>query len=286
LRETARAPRRPRTSPAGEAVTLSPEKRRLLALLVRRKAAAEAWFPTVDARPQARLRLFCLPHAGGGAAAYYRWVEKLAPEVAVCPVRLPGRESRAAEPPFTRMAPLVEALAEAIGPFTAHPFALFGHSMGAGVAFELARELRQRGRPLPLRLLVSGARAPRCRLGWTPPPDPTRAELIGQLRRLDGIPRDALENDEVLRMILPALEADTALYRHWTYAAEPPLACPIHAFGGGSDPNVSREHLEDWQYETSCEFQLRMFPGGHFYLQTGEAELLAALEQTLVAAAA
>jgi surfactin synthase thioesterase subunit/glycosyltransferase involved in cell wall biosynthesis len=281
LQETLRAPQAARAAAPASAESLSPEKRRLLALLVRRKAAANAWFPAADARPEARLRLFCFPHAGGGAAAYHRWTERLAPEIAVCPVRLPGRENRTAEPPFTRMEPLVEALADAIVPLMGQPFAFFGHSMGAGIAFELARALRRRGRPLPVHLMVSGARAPRCRLGWSPGPDPTRAELMEQMRRLEVIPAETLANDEVMRLVLPALEADTALYRHYSYTPEAPLDCPIHAFGGDADPNVSPSHLEMWALETSAAFDLRMLPGSHFYLQTAEAELLEALRAKL-----
>ena len=259
--------------------SLSPEKRRLMALLLRKKAAA-AWFPTIDARPEAPLRLFCFPHAGGGGAAFHLWQERL-PAAAVCPVRLPGHESRAAEPPFTRMEPLIDALAEAILPHTGRPFAFFGHSMGAGIAFELARALRGRGLPLPVCLFVSGARAPRCRLHWTPPPAPTGPELVAQLRRLEGIPPEVFESEEVMRMFLPVLEADTALYRAYTYREEAPLACPIRAFGGAADPNVAREHLELWAAETSVSFALRLFPGGHFYLRSAEDDLLSAIAAEL-----
>ncbi|HWQ56282.1 MAG TPA: alpha/beta fold hydrolase [Bryobacteraceae bacterium] len=287
LEETIAVPRIERAAasakpePARQPIdVLSPEKRRLMALLLRKKAGA-AWFPGVESQPAARLRLFCFPHAGGGAAAFRRWAERFPKEIAVCPVRLPGRESRASEPPFDRMEPLVEALGEAIMPHIGQPFAFFGHSMGAGIAFELARWLRRRGEPLPAILLASGARAPQYRLNWTPGPEPTETELLEQLRRLEGIPQEALEDPEVMRLVLPALRADTSLYRNYTYQPEPPLACPIRAYGGEADPNVAREHLEAWSHQTTASFALAMFPGGHFYLHSAEADLLAAITQVL-----
>lgn len=280
IEETLRKPRRAAAQEQPQEArqpldSLTPEKRRLVTLLLRKRAGAAAWFPGIDAQPAASFRLFCLPHAGAGAAAFRRWQERL-PEIAVCPVRLPGRETRAAEQPFTRMAPLVEALGNAILPWTATPFAFFGHSMGAGVAFELARWLRRRGAPLPAGLLVSGARAPQSRLNWTPPPEPTEAELLAQVRRLEGLPEEALEDAELIRLVLPALRADTTLYRTYTYTEEEPLACPIRAFGGEADPNVRREDLEAWSQQTTAGFALRTFPGGHFYLHT-EPQFLPAL---------
>ena len=258
---------------------LSPDKRRLLALRLRKPTAAGNWFSSLDERPGAKVRLFCFPHAGAGASAFRGW--RLPAEIAVCPVMLPGRESRIAETPFDSMAPLVEALSQSVGPHLERPFVFFGHSMGAVIAFELARSLRRTGRPLPLYLLVSGARAPQFRRGHVPPPPPSDTELLDQLRHLDGTPREVLGNDELMRMMLPAMRADTTLYRNYIYVEEPPLACPIRAYGGSDDPNISRAQLEAWAAETTADFKLRMFPGGHFYLNSNQAEFLAALAEDL-----
>ena len=167
--------------------TLSPERRRLLALRLRNRAPASAWFPGADAVEG--LRLFWFPHAGGGAARALRL-----PHAAICPVRLPGREARIAEAPFERMEPLVAALADAIRPYLAQPFAFFGHSMGAAVAFELARLLRRRRQPLPKLLVASGARAPQFRRSYAPPPAPGDEEFLEELRRLEGTPRGVLDD--------------------------------------------------------------------------------------------
>jgi len=238
---------------------LSSDRRKLLALRLRQRAPAAAWFPNADAVQAPRL--FCFPHAGGGASAYAAWRSPR-----ICPVRLPGREARIAEAPFERMQPLIDALATAIGPYTVTPFAFFGHSMGAVVAFELARELRRRGLPLPAMLIASAARAPQDRRDYVPPPAPSDEDFLNELRRLEGIPAELLSEPAAMRAILPALRADSALYRNYIYTAEPPLDLPIRAYGGEDDPRIRREHLEAWAEQTTKSFAVRLFPGGHFYL--------------------
>jgi medium-chain acyl-[acyl-carrier-protein] hydrolase len=265
LKQALGAPKRaagPSTRPAA-VESLSPDRRRLLSLLLRKRAGAAAWFPGADAPGE--IRLFCFPHAGGGVSAFARLQGSLPPRFLACPARLPGRESRAAEAPFERMEALVAALAEAIQPLADRPFVLFGHSMGAAVAFELARALRRAGRRAPLGLIVSGARAPQYRAGWSPPPPPADEEFRAQLRRLEGVPAEVLENDELMRLLLPLLRADTALYRNYVYSVEPPFDFPLRAYGGSSDPNVREEHVEAWSCQTTGGFAARIFEGGHFF---------------------
>jgi len=235
---------------------LSEEKRKLLALRLRKRAPSSAWFPSADSTPGRRV--FWFPHAGGGSAKIPGCIGVL----------LPGRESRLAEAPFTRMAPLVTALADAIDPYLAQPFAFGGHSMGAIVAFELARELRRRGKPLPEFLIASAARAPQFRRNHVPPPAPSRTQFLDELRRLQGIPAEVLDDPAMLRAILPALEADATLYRTYIYSEDAPLPFPIHAYGGLEDPNITRHHLEAWRDQTTSSCTVRQFPGGHFYPYT------------------
>jgi surfactin synthase thioesterase subunit/glycosyltransferase involved in cell wall biosynthesis len=242
---------------------LSPDKRRLLALRLRQRAPASAWFPGIDSASVPRL--FCFPHAGGGAAS----AQALGP--GYIGVRLPGRESRLAEAPFERMAPLIEALAKAIEAYTVQPFAFFGHSMGAVVAFELARALRRRGLPLPRILIASAARAPQFRRNHVPPPAKSETEL---LQSLDIAP-------ELAPSVLPALRADTTLYSHYLYAEDAPLACSIRAYGGAEDPHVTPHHLEAWREQTMASFAVRLFPGGHFYLLESADAFRSALEADL-----
>jgi surfactin synthase thioesterase subunit/glycosyltransferase involved in cell wall biosynthesis len=273
--------------------TLSLDKRRLLALRLRKRAPSSAWFP--GAEEHEGLRLFWFPHAGGGAghagggaghagggAAHAGGGAAQAGGLPqVCPVRLPGRESRLAEAPFERMGPLVAALANAIEPYLARPFAFFGHSMGAAVAFELARLLRRRHQPLPKMLIASSARAPQYRRNHVPPAAPSDEQFLAELRRLEGIPNEVLDDPAMMRALLPALRADTALYRNYVYTEDAPLACPVHAYGGAEDPNVLREHLEAWAQQTAGQFALRLFPGGHFYWNAGRAALEQALAEDL-----
>jgi surfactin synthase thioesterase subunit len=222
------------------------------------------------------LRLFCFPHAGGGTLMFRTWPAALPEAVAVLPVRLPGRETRISEPPIDQMGPLIQALVEAIRPFLNERFAFYGHSVGAAIAFELARCLRRRNLPAPAGLFVSAARAPQFRLNHVPPPEPPDAQLIAELRKLEGIPAEALADEELVKTILPAVRADSALYRRYVYADEPPLDCPIRAYGGVDDANITREHLGAWARQTTASFALEMLPGGHFFINSGRfAALLA-----------
>jgi surfactin synthase thioesterase subunit/glycosyltransferase involved in cell wall biosynthesis len=259
--------------PADPLAHLSPEKRQLLALRLRAgKSGTAPWFPLIQQSSGAKLRVFCFPYAGGGTNAFRGWAGLLPADVAVCPVRLPGRETRLNEPAFDSMDHLIPRLQEAIDPYLDRPFAFFGHSLGAIVAFELARSLKAQ----PECLFVSGARAPQLRRDHVPPPPPSDDELIEELRRLDGIPQELLDHHELMQLALPALRADTALYRKYIYQDGPPLACPICAYGGTDDERITSEHLEAWAEQTWA-FKLEVFPGGHFFLQTNQSEFLTTL---------
>lgn len=262
---------------------LSPEKRRLLALRLKKSElpAGDLWFPGAAGARDAVFRLFCFPFAGGGTTPFRGWAEAMPQEVALCPVRLPGRESRLSEPPFRDMSALVAALAEAIPRYLDRPFAFYGHSMGAAISFELSRALLSKGLSIPAALFVSAARAPHFRQGWVPPPEPSEEEFLRELERLEGIPPEVRQSRELLAVILPALRADAALYRNYVYPGPVPLNCPVYAYGGRQDPNVRPEHLQGWGQETTGTVHLRLFPGGHFFIQTAQQEFLAALAEDL-----
>jgi surfactin synthase thioesterase subunit/glycosyltransferase involved in cell wall biosynthesis len=264
---------------------LSPEKLALLAARMKRKTAeparGNAWFPTLREDSQARLRLFCFPYAGGGVSAFYGWANRLAPEIEVCPARLPGRETRAAEPPFDRIEPLIDALAGAVGPHLATPYALFGHSMGAMIAFELARRLRANALPGPRMLIVAAARAPQFRERHRPQPEPSEEEFIAELRQLEGSPKELLANEELLRLILPALRADASLCRVYSYHSEPPLDCPIVAYVGASDSRLPPDVIEPWREQTTAGFDMHILPGGHFFLHASPHEFFSSLSRHL-----
>jgi len=244
-------------------------------------AALDSWIAYRKPNPQARLRLFCFPYVGSGASIFRTWPSGLPAHIEVCPVQFPGREMRLMETPFTRLAPLVETLAQVLGPVLDKPFAFFGHSLGALISFELARQLRRSSGIQPVRLLVSANRAPHVPPRFRPIHDLPEAEFLLELRRLNGIPRKVLEHAEIMQIMLPILRADFSVYETYVYSTEPPLDCFISSFGGLQDPRVSRGDLEAWGDQTSTSFSLRMFPGDHFYLNTAQPLLLDALSQEL-----
>jgi medium-chain acyl-[acyl-carrier-protein] hydrolase len=227
-----------------------------------------AWLPTIRADRPARLRLFCLAHAGGGASLFARWPAALPAEIAVLPVQLPAHQQRLNETPYLQMTPLVEALTSVLLPHLDVPFALFGHSMGALVAFEFARQLRGQHGLQAACLLVSASRAPQL-----PLPQPALhvlpdAELIEAVaHRFGGVPEQLAGNAELMQLLLPALRADLSVVETYCCRDQPPLSCPITALGGTDDPEVSASHLAAWRQQTCGPFSLRMFPGGHFFLE-------------------
>lgn len=246
---------------------------------------ANPWLSCPKPNPDATVRLFCFPYSGAAASIYYPWAEMLPPNIEVCPVQLPGHGTRLREPLATRLAPQVEAVAASLTPALDRPFAFFGHSMGALISFELARYLRRLGRPGPVHLFVSGHGAPHLP-DRNPPlhglPEP---EFVAKLRELNGTPEEVLRHEELLQLLIPVLRADFAVCETYVYQAEPPLPCPISAYGGLADGYVNREELAAWQEQTASRFSLRMFPGDHFYLNqaSNRAHLLTALARDLLA---
>jgi medium-chain acyl-[acyl-carrier-protein] hydrolase len=251
----------------------------------RAKDALLPWVIRPAPRAHARLRLFCFPSAGGGAAQYRPWVQQLPDDIELCAVQLPGRESRLREAPQRRLAPIVAAAGDALAPLLDIPCALFGHSMGALLAFEVAHRLRRQGL-LPLHLFVSGRRAPQL-----PDPDPAlhaleEAAFVREIvRRYNGIPRVILEDAEMLQLFLPTLRADLEVIETYIHAGEEPLPCPITAFGGLDDGRARHADLEAWRAQTTRSFRSRQFPGDHFYLQSQRSALLAEIAETLAGGA-
>ena len=219
-------------------------------------------------RPRARLRLFCFPWAGVGASAYFRWSRSLPDEIEVLSVQYPGREDRWREPGLRRIEPLVELLGPDLAPFCDRPFAFWGHSMGALVAFELARQQAGHGGPSPRHLFVSGRQAPQLVERREPIPDVPDAEFIVELqRRYGGVPDAIARDPEVRALYLPTIRADLELVSRYTYQPGPPLACGLSVFGGLAD-HVSRVELEAWQTQTTGSFRIHLLPGDHFFVTT------------------
>jgi len=226
---------------------------------------AGRWLPLRAFPDRGGLPLFCLPHAGGGASAYRGWLGKV-PGVNLLPVQPPGREARLRDAPHQEMASLVGELAGVLTEVAGNrPFAVYGHSLGALVAFETLRELRRQGGDQPVRLFVSGCVAPHRVYDDGPPvAGMSQPEVVQMLRQLGGTPDWLLADPEVLRMILPAVRADFSVKESYSYVAEPALDVPVTVLASTADARAPYELQQSWRELTSADFELHTLTGGHF----------------------
>ncbi len=239
------------------------------------------WITCPAPNPNAALRLFCLPYAGGGSVTFYHWPKELPPTIEVCTVKLPGRENRITESPFVRMTPLVQALSEGLAPHLDRPYALFGHSLGGLVGYELAHELQRQQRPTPQHLIVSASRAPHLPSRRSPIHNLPTAAFIERLRDYAGTPEQVLNNSALMELLMPVLRADFAISETYTQAMKTPVACPITAFCGSQDDVVYPEDMQAWAPYTLDTFALHTIAGNHFFINHARSELIAHICQTL-----
>lgn len=242
---------------------------------------ASTWQVRWHPAPDARLRLFCLPHAGGGALPYRSWAAALAPDVEVVAIRLPGRESRFRERPYTRLGDVVTALLGQLGSSLDRPYAVLGHSMGALIGYELAQASRRLGLRPPARLLVSGRPAPDLPDRQKPVHDAPTPRLVARLREMGGTPPEILADPAALDSLLPLLRADFAVAETYRYRGAPPLDCPVSVFGGADDPYARPADLEAWRRHTTAGCTVRVLTGGHFFLHEPDARLVPVIRADL-----
>ncbi len=235
-----------------------------------------------SAGSEIRWRLFCFPYAGAGAAIFRSWADLLPPDIELCIPVLPGRDARIGEAPIAEMAPLIQALIGRIAPRLTVPYALFGHSLGAFIAFELAHEIARLGLREPSNLFVSAQRGPSLRYLEKPifglPDDQF---LAGILARYKSIPKTLMAQDDYMRVLLRILRADFTLVEDYKYRASARLSCPITVFGGAEDGRITAAQLEAWSLETSARCAVHILPGGHFFIDSARSELLALIRQNL-----
>jgi medium-chain acyl-[acyl-carrier-protein] hydrolase len=252
--------------------------------MMRQSTLHSPWIVRPRPNPAASMRLFCLPYAGGGASLYRAWAGLLPAEIELCAIQLPGREQRIGDPAYTTMTELVAELAEQLDPWVADlPYALFGHSLGALVAYELAQELRANAAG-PRHLFVSASPPPPSAGQRRPIHTLPDSQFIAELRRLKGTPEEVLQHRELMELLLPVLRADFTLLNTYTPRQQPPLPCPIAAFAGVADQEIPADVVQRWQEHTAASFRLRVVPGDHFFLHSAGPALIQAIRYDLAPA--
>jgi surfactin synthase thioesterase subunit len=225
----------------------------------------DRWVPFRNEGAFVRCRLFCFPHAGGNASFYWPLRRFMPCEIDFCPLELPGRAARLDEAPIASMSALMERLYHALRPLMAVPFGFFGHSVGAYMAFEAARQARSITGRSAAHLFVSGRESPNVpSIDCTPARPRSDQDLIAILSYFGGTPAAIMQRPELIAAVLPALRADLALVEGYTADRTDRITCPITAFGGTDDISHTGS-LQSWKDFTLGTFRTCTFPGGHFY---------------------
>jgi medium-chain acyl-[acyl-carrier-protein] hydrolase len=241
------------------------------------------WLPKVRSKAGSKLRLFCFPYAGGASYTYSSWDSLLPQEIEVCPVELSGRASRMREPAARNIRSLVHSMTAALLPWLDRPFAFYGHSMGALISFELARELRRSHQLQPVHMFVSSC---------LPPHSPRRREkvtynlpepqFIAALRHFNGIPNEVQEHsEELMQLAMPLLRADFEACQTYEYIAGQVLECPLTVVGGLKDKGLNQGDLEEWREHTTSACTVRMVSGDHLFINTSQTWILRLLAEQL-----
>jgi surfactin synthase thioesterase subunit len=245
----------------------------------------DRWFVCLQRRPRAGIQLFCLPYAGAGASAYRAWPAAFGEAIEVQCVQLPGRENRLREPAVLDPHEIATVIADRAD----RPFAIFGHSLGGRLGFEVTRALRKAGARLPLRLYPSSCRPPQVRLADGPldgVADADDAVLIGRLTAGGGVPAAVLAEPDLMELLLPTLRADLRWLDGYRYQEQPPLPVPITAFAGADDLVVPADLMPGWARHSTGPFALHVLPGGHFFLHEQLDRLARLIEHDLPATVA
>jgi len=239
------------------------------------KGAEDPWFKIFKRNPTPRARIFCVPFAGGAPNAFFKWRDAFDEDELVV-FHLPGRfgDSRA---PISNSGEMTARMLEAISPYLDLPFVIYGHSMGGLLGFELARALRAAGSRAPEALIISGRRAPKVSRDNV---DHTLSDDLfwAEIARIYNPPKALLEDLEVRDLFTPTFRADFELLGTWSYVETPPLELPIHVLAGADDDRARPQDMEGWREHTSCRFEQSIFPGGHMFIQSQQAQVLSKLQ--------
>jgi surfactin synthase thioesterase subunit len=239
------------------------------------------WFVVPRRNPNASLRLFCLPYAGGNASTYTSWSKDLPADVELVAVQPPGRADRIFEPAHTSMHGLIAGLYPAMQALVGKPYVLLGHSLGSRVAFELARELRRRGHRLPAHFIASGSPAPQLPMHSKVIHELPREEFIAELRKFNGTPETVLQHDELMELSLPSLRADFKLSETYSPTDEPSLDSTLSIFSGSNDKDIDESDLIAWRMHFMRGGEITFFPEDHFFIDKLREPVLARVTDLL-----
>ncbi|WP_198263825.1 thioesterase II family protein [sulfur-oxidizing endosymbiont of Gigantopelta aegis] len=240
------------------------------------------WLLFPEEKPAARIRLFCFPYAGGGAHIYFPWQAQLPDWIEVCAIQLPGRGMRFADSPYSHHQPIVEQVFDVIKDYMDKPYAIFGHSMGALLAYELAQTIAQSALANPEHLFISGRRAMHLQSSSKAIYDLPDKELMTELRQLNGTPAEVLANQELMNLLLPVLRADFKLCDTYEYNEQyKPLNINITTFEGQQDHKAQGERMTAWKELTHGNVSSVKLAGDHFFIHSQEKQLLTLLKDQL-----
>lgn len=237
------------------------------------------WLVPIARRSSPQRHLVCFPYAGGGPSAFRRWGHLMPDTISLMAVQLPGRERRYREPLTGDIRGIAAEITAALAPLGPERMTFFGHSMGSILAYETALKLQADHGASPAALIVSARRAPDLPQRRPPVHDLPDAEFLTEIERLGGTPSEVFAEPELLQLVLPILRGDMRLIETYLPASKPgsPLSCPILAMGGIDDADVTRDELAAWQQMTSAAFELRMYPGDHFFLNEHARDVVATI---------
>ncbi len=230
------------------------------------------WFTTLKPNPNARLRLICLPYAGGSAGVFSSLADGLTEDIELVALQLPGRGVRLMETPYDSLPDLVQDLMSPMSTLTTKPYVLFGHSFGSRLGFEVMRKMGELNIDRPVHFIASGCKAAHIRSTDNPIHMLPETQFLAKLSDYGGTHKEIMANAELLSMLLPMLRADFKMAETHKAEIQTPFSCSVSVFGGINDAGVSEATLLEWQVHFIKQIELTLFNGGHFFLEKQRQE--------------